>query len=93
MQEIAWKDSSVKIQEEAVDAIAELPDNLVLTVLIEVARRHPRLAIREEAIEALADRGPSKRVLEALRGVLRDDESPAIRTDARGSTSVFDFQL
>ena len=68
---------------EAIEALAELPDNRGATIVFALAQDPKlRLDLRHEAIEALADLPESPLALETLRKIVFEDPDVAIQVEA-----------
>ncbi|MEM6796764.1 MAG: HEAT repeat domain-containing protein [Acidobacteriota bacterium] len=79
LREIVFQDESLEVQEEALDAVAELSG--AEDFLIETARDHPHAELREEAVEYLAERS-GDRVIGALEEVIYLDPSLSVQEEA-----------
>jgi len=53
LNQIAWFDENHRVRNEAVESLAKLHDGDANTLLLAIARQHPSLATREEAMQRL----------------------------------------
>ena len=80
LREMAWQDDEDELARAAVDALNQTENSLDL--ILELVRRHPRTAVRREAVQSLSHHGPEAKVLDALDDLLRDDPDDEVQREA-----------
>jgi HEAT repeat protein len=71
LEEIAVKDGDLEIQEQALFALSELPDNSGLDALIKLARTHADPRIRKKAVFWLGE-SDDPRALDAIVAIIKE---------------------
>lgn len=83
LREISRTDRDPDVQRQAVETMGELPAELAVPALIDIARNHSNLEVRVEAIQTLGDQqGSDPRVLETLKEIARSDAPEEVVNEA-----------
>jgi beta-lactamase regulating signal transducer with metallopeptidase domain/HEAT repeat protein len=90
LKEFATQDGEPGVQEEAIETLAGLNHPGVRPALTELARTHPRMNVRREAIESLADHasheqggaGAKKAILDLLTALATEERDIEVQIEA-----------
>jgi HEAT repeat protein len=100
---VVREDPDTEMQRTAVESLGPIDDPSARKALFELARTHPSVDVRREAVEALAEAPPSQEVVDLLARIVREDKSPDVQSEAvealgeisdgRGLSEVAQFAL
>ncbi len=90
LEELAMRDASARVRQEAVDGLTGIPHPAAAAALMRIARRATHPDIRAEAVQKL-DEFPTDDVVAVLLEVVREDSVGGVRSDALDVLDDFDL--
>jgi len=92
LKDFVLNDPDIQVQKKAIFALSQFADETSEKELIEIARKHPRMEIRGEAVFWLGQNSQSDRVYEALKEFTLNDAEPEIQKKAIFSLAQFNTE-